>query len=1297
MKRRLRLVLVCLAVCLYRFLSCHVHCSVQMSMAPLLPLQDSSQQEEPKEGQADKVEVGQGANIQSSYELEVAKEETFLQEASQQDSTDTGQYEQAARTEESVAVVKKEPVSDPERSLKVNVELEPDAFQDKSTAFSTEATPENAVSAPEDIVSTPTSQASSTAPTSEVVVPGSIIPLIDSVDAEQSTTDCDTGEAAFFEKTQPSILMGHTTENSSSNHTKGQQASGDVNLLLGRTDENVTRQSHGGNTSHTLKEGVRSKSTTDVDPSVPNKDHGDIPTFDEWKKKMMEVEKEKSLSTHTPPSGNPATVKKVQKNLNNYASVECGAKILCANIEAKSTSAILMENMDLYMLNPCSNKIWFVIELCEPIQVKQLDIANFELFSSTPKDFLVSISDRYPTNKWVKLGTFHARDERTVQSFPLNEHLYAKYVKIELVSHFGSEHFCPLSLIRVFGTSMVEEYEEIAESQYPAERLEYLDEDYGKMFFFNYPVGYIPREDKSSKNLIGSATNAILNMVNNIAANVLGAKTELEESIKGGANISTEELNVTETLVVSELIPTSTSLPMFETVEPGPPPPLEKPEASVTEASILAPSEVSQIVILVQEEEDPSPSPITLLEREEQEMIVEPEKNQQLDVKQMESLVYCGDHSSVSCTASLQEYLRLWCSFSLALQRQSWKPKSGQEMELDAGIPQHLPISGPSQPLELLTATEPPTEKEPVSVQIETDTMQTPVPPADLTIGHVSEPTQLEPSQSISLPLQTFTDPRGTKEVSFKTCSNEMSEQDFSNFERLPEMEEDEKRKVPSISKSGSSAFDNSISIVDEPTFESDSTGQGSSIFTVKDQPIQVLLTATRPSETPPATEVSAVPSNADTVTGAVGEPQRSVSSKEPPEGLPLTSELKVEDSVEDILNMPSSIGQFQRTATDFYAELQNSSDLAHANGNQVHGSNQKESVFMRLSNRIKALEMNMSLSSRYLEELSQRYRKQMEEMQRAFNKTIIKLQNTSKVAEEQDQRQTEYIQLLQNQLENVTQLVLNLSTTVYKLQKEVSDRQCYLVVCLVLSVCLWLVLCAQCSRSIIQPPPDPDSSVPQTTSYPSPKRHDTLFFCLISRCFSSYDDLSLMQKMRYSLVRSKSIQLPTTERSSDLYIVEPLQFSPENKKKKRCKMKAEKIETVRSSDAVPSMANGGLKFNGNGPPYCYPPQRGGVNMSTLKDTMSEGSSEGSSHSEDSYFCGISACARLCDSQPPPKSKVEKRASKRRHSRLPEGGEHSGALLQRRIGTLPALRDLMKRGSDASVGGFRAGAVSSPI
>lgn len=56
-----------------------------------------------------------------------------------------------------------------------------------------------------------------------------------------------------------------------------------------------------------------------------------------------------------------------------------------------------------------------------------------------------------------------------------------------------------------------------------------------------------------------------------------------------------------------------------------------------------------------------------------------------------------------------------------------------------------------------------------------------------------------------------------------------------------------------------------------------------------------------------------------------------------------------------------------QPSSSDFYAETPGSNEAP------IHGSNQKESVFMRLNNRIKALEVNMSLSSRYLEQLSQR------------------------------------------------------------------------------------------------------------------------------------------------------------------------------------------------------------------------------------------------------------------------------------------------------------------------------------
>ncbi|KAA0718441.1 SUN domain-containing ossification factor [Triplophysa tibetana] len=125
-----------------------------------------------------------------------------------------------------------------------------------------------------------------------------------------------------------------------------------------------------------------------------------------------------------------------------------------------------------------------------------------------------------------------------------------------------------------------------------------------------------------------------------------------------------------------------------------------------------------------------------------------------------------------------------------------------------------------------------------------------------------------------------------------------------------------------------------------------------------------------------------------------------------------------------------------------------------------AHGSGQKESVFMRLNNRIKVLEMNMSLSGRYLEQLSQRYRRQMEDMQRAFNQTLQTLQNTSRIAEEQDLKQTESIQTLHTQLENVSRLVLLLSVSVSQLQTQVSDRQSYIVSCLVLCVVLGILIC---------------------------------------------------------------------------------------------------------------------------------------------------------------------------------------------------------------------------------------------
>uniref|UniRef100_A0A8C5BLC4 SUN domain-containing ossification factor n=1 Tax=Gadus morhua TaxID=8049 RepID=A0A8C5BLC4_GADMO len=892
----------------------------------------------------------------------------------------------------------------------------------------------------------------------------------------------------------------------------------------------------------------------ETDSSVPSKE--DIPTFDEWKKQVMEVEKEKSQSLHTSTNGSPHPVKKVKKNFkNNYASVECGAKILSANIEAKSTSAILMENMDLYMLNPCSNKIWFVIELCEPIQVKQLDIANFELFSSTPRDFLVSISDRYPTNKWVKLGTFHARDERTVQSFPLDEQLYAKYVKVlllfifvELLSHFGSEHFCPLSLIRVFGTSMVEEYEEIADSQYPSERLEYLEEDYGitqTIDIMSVPFIYLP-----------------------YAIFPYSFTTKLETA--------EVEMGPTASQPNSDL---PTELP---TPTPSSPEPLE----------------FMQIVTLVEvdeeEEQEEKQSTVTLMEKEEGEEEEEEEQEQEERMRRegekenmkeeerrrwRESQMYCPlSHSfsfSFSCMASLPELLHGWCSARLArsLQRNSRRRQLNAQQAQQAREETHAPpkTEGPPVVLTPVGASPSPALTQEILPLTESvvpephpsqQTIDQESPPANHAISahthpetHIPVPSLapgpqivLEPSRTATIPPHSFS------QATLSRPNQEEGGDDVPALEFTP---------LPSLYQvlvmdtqvASSVTFTPTPSLTLQPTSSETAAQQDYSILPVQDQSVPPLLSASHPIDTiPPPTELPpAQPIEAHTDPARQGsdggellKPESHYASGEKvdPSTAQATEHQRGEESVDELLL--SSNGNIQRSATEYYAELHGDYGAGSGNGNgamlngaTVHGSSQKESVFMRLNNRIKALEMNMSLSSRYLEELSQRYRKQMEEMQRAFNKTIIKLENTSRIAEEQDQKQTDSIQVLQNQLENVTKLMLNLTSTVSQLQREVSDRQCYLVVSLVLCLSLGLLLCLQCCRNSPAHTNQINSPVlPKSNHYPSPKR-----------CFSSYDDMSLMRRVTCPLVRSKSFQLSSSDVGpDDLYIVEPLRFSPEKK-----------------------------------------------------------------------------------------------------------------------------------------------------
>ncbi|KAH7074631.1 UNC-like C-terminal-domain-containing protein [Paraphoma chrysanthemicola] len=146
----------------------------------------------------------------------------------------------------------------------------------------------------------------------------------------------------------------------------------------------------------------------------------------------------------------------------NYASFDCAATVLKTNKQAKSATSILVENKDSYMLNECSadNK-FLIVELCDDILVDTVVLGNYEFFSSMFRHFRVSVSDRYPVKmeRWRTLATFEARNSRDIQPFLITEpQIWARYLRIEFLTQYGNEYYCPLSLLRVHGTTMMEQF-----------------------------------------------------------------------------------------------------------------------------------------------------------------------------------------------------------------------------------------------------------------------------------------------------------------------------------------------------------------------------------------------------------------------------------------------------------------------------------------------------------------------------------------------------------------------------------------------------------------------------------------------------------------------------------------------------------------------------------------------------------------------------------------------------------------------------------------------------------------------
>ena len=154
------------------------------------------------------------------------------------------------------------------------------------------------------------------------------------------------------------------------------------------------------------------------------------PSFKEWtliqeqknrqeeeRRKEEEREKRKQHEQQSPQASNsskPVTSIRMKKN---FASPDCGAKVVDSNAESQGSGNIISMSKDEYMLNKCIDHGWFVVELCDNIKAFKIEIANFELFSSVFKKFRVSLSSSNIPGKWALFGEFEAQELRGLQTF----------------------------------------------------------------------------------------------------------------------------------------------------------------------------------------------------------------------------------------------------------------------------------------------------------------------------------------------------------------------------------------------------------------------------------------------------------------------------------------------------------------------------------------------------------------------------------------------------------------------------------------------------------------------------------------------------------------------------------------------------------------------------------------------------------------------------------------------------------------------------------------------------------------
>ena len=167
---------------------------------------------------------------------------------------------------------------------------------------------------------------------------------------------------------------------------------GELSVERMKEGEGSEREEESGKGEEKEEEEMEEEEEEEMEEEEEEEEEEDVLTFEEFK--LRKLQRQEAASQQAPPPLEAPPSIPISETKVNYASLDCGAKVIATNPEAQNPTKVLMEDRDVYMLNPCSANVWFVVELCELVSVRVLEIACFELFSSIPRSFSVYTTER---------------------------------------------------------------------------------------------------------------------------------------------------------------------------------------------------------------------------------------------------------------------------------------------------------------------------------------------------------------------------------------------------------------------------------------------------------------------------------------------------------------------------------------------------------------------------------------------------------------------------------------------------------------------------------------------------------------------------------------------------------------------------------------------------------------------------------------------------------------------------------------------------------------------------------------